>query len=71
MNVKKWILKPVAVLFSVAVCVPTAPADNLPLPQGEARTPETRTLTDEEAAGLAGAAEAVKAKVADLADIDV
>ena len=40
----------VVVLLIVAICASTASAGNLPLPPGEARTPETRTLTEEEAA---------------------
>ena len=41
MNARMWISKPVVVLFSLAVCVPTVLAE---------QTPETRTLTAQEAA---------------------
>jgi hypothetical protein len=50
MNGAVWVPKPIALLFGVAVCVQPAPAGNLPLPPGEARTPDTRTLTAAEAA---------------------
>jgi len=43
-------LKSGIVLSIALVGVPTVLSDNLPLPPGEARTPETRTLTEEEAA---------------------
>ena len=47
---RMWVPRRIVLLLSVAVCVQPASADNLPLPPGEARTPETRTLTAEEAA---------------------
>jgi len=50
MNGAVRVPRPIVLLFSVAVCVQPAPAGNLPLPPGEARTPDTRTLTAEEEA---------------------
>ena len=50
MNRTMWILRFIAMLFGVAVWVQPSRAGNLPLPPGEARTPDTRTLTTEEAA---------------------
>ena len=50
MSARLQVLSTIVVLFTVVVCGPTAPADNLPLPKGEARTPETRALTAQEAA---------------------
>jgi hypothetical protein len=44
------LLQAVEVLYFLAVCGPSSPAGNLPIPKGEARTPETRALTAEEAA---------------------
>ena len=44
------ILKRILAFTLAAGCVPSVLADNLPLPLGEARTPETRALTAEEAA---------------------
>jgi hypothetical protein len=44
------LLKGLVASLCVAMCVPPAVAGNLPLPRGEARTPETRTLTAQEAA---------------------
>ena len=49
MNEARWVWRLVALLCGVAVCVQSALADNLPLPPGEARTPETRMLTAQEA----------------------
>ena len=51
MNKTAWVLRPTVLLFTVLICTRLAPAGNLPLPPGEARTPDTRTLTAEEAAG--------------------
>ena len=42
-------LQCVVVLVGVAVGLPLASAGNLPIPKGEARTPETRMLTADEA----------------------
>jgi hypothetical protein len=50
MNRVVWVLKAIALWLSLAVCVQWAPAGNLPLPPGEARTPDTRALTPAEAA---------------------
>ncbi len=50
MNATVWIPRLIVLLFSVAVCVQPTPAGNLPLPPGEARTPDTRSLTAQEAA---------------------
>ena len=50
MTARMWVLRPIVLLFGVAVCVPSAPAGNLPLPPGEALTPDTRTLTAQQAA---------------------
>jgi len=44
------ILKRIVALSLAASCAPLVLADNLPLPKGEARTPETRALNAEEAA---------------------
>lgn len=49
-NAKTWLLQGVVASLCATVCVPAALAGNLPLPRGEARTPETRTLTAQEAA---------------------
>ncbi|MCX7426711.1 MAG: hypothetical protein NTW96_13930 [Planctomycetia bacterium] len=45
-----WVPRRIVLLLSIAVCTQPATADNLPLPPGEAHTPDTRTLTAEEAA---------------------
>jgi len=50
MNAAVRVVKPVVLWFAVAVGVPSASAGNVPVDKGEARTPETRTLTAEEAA---------------------
>jgi hypothetical protein len=47
---RTWLLQGVVVLLCAAICSPAARAGNLPLPRSEARTPETRTLTTQEAA---------------------
>ena len=49
MNVPVRILQRTVVLAGVVICVLPAPAGNLPIPKGEARTPETRMLTADEA----------------------
>ena len=49
MNVQTRRLRSVVVLVGVAIGLPLASAGNLPIPKGEARTPETRTLTADEA----------------------
>lgn len=49
--ITKWrVLSTITALLCVVACVPRATADNLPLPKGEARTPDTRALTADEAA---------------------
>jgi hypothetical protein len=48
-NTRTWLLQGVVVLVCASVCGSAARAANLPLPRGEARTPETRTLTAQEA----------------------
>jgi len=50
MNVPIGVVKPALFCLAVVVGVSAAPAGNLPVDKGEARTPETRTLTAEEAA---------------------
>jgi hypothetical protein len=49
MNMAVWGPRAIVLLFSVLGCVQPITAGNLPLPPGEARTPDTRTLTTEEA----------------------
>ena len=50
-----WFAGPVVLLFGIAVwAVPAVAGGNLPLPPGDARTPETRTRTAEEAARVLG-----------------
>ena len=49
MKTVKLVAEPIVVLSLILACVP-APADNLPLPPQEAKTPQTRTLTAGEAA---------------------
>lgn len=44
-----WVPRPIVLLLGMASCVRPASAGNLPLPPGEARTPDTRTLSAEEA----------------------
>ena len=50
MNARNRLLQTVVVLWFAALGAPAGLAGNLPLPRGEARTPETRTLTAPEAA---------------------
>lgn len=50
MNTRAWLLEGVIALLCATLCAPAMLAGNLPLPHGEARTPETRTLTAQEAA---------------------
>ena len=50
MTTMSCLLQSIAVALLFNACAPAALAGNLPLPRGEARTPETPTLTAQEAA---------------------